>query len=193
MRETQGNGKVVVLESSCDSRAGGVQTEGEDGVPWLAAYTRSRHEEKVKSYCEALGVEVFLPCYRTWRRWSDRKKLLSLPLFPSYIFVRHDQKLQPRIVQAPGFLWFVHDRGGAVRVDALELNAIRAALTSGLNLDPIPDIEVGDMAEITCGALRGYRGYLESKDAGGVVLRISAIHGAIRVNLPDPGWIRPIA
>ena len=166
-----------------------MQADVDDGAPWLAAYTRPRHEEKVKQYCEERGIEVFLPCYRTWRRWSDRKKQLSLPLFPSYLFVRPQGEQRQRAVQAPGFLWFVHNRSGTVRVDAGELGAIRALLSSGLEFDPLPVAQLGDEVEVVAGALRGTRGRLLHKEAGRIVLMVSAIHGGVRVTLPDPSWI----
>lgn len=171
----------------CDSQAGGVP----DGH-WLAAYTRPRHEQQVRAYCEERGLEVFLPTYQSWRRWSDRKKLLALPLFPSYIFLRLTEADRRRAVQAPGLLWFVHNRLGPVQVNECELAAIRRLLTSGLQFDPLPGVQVGDEVEIVAGALRGCRGYLLRKDGGAIVLRVSAIEGGVRVHLPDPSWVVPV-
>jgi transcription antitermination factor NusG len=162
-------------------------------LPWLAAYTRPRHEEKVKQYCDERGIETFLPCHQSWRRWSDRRKLLQMPLFPSYVFLRPQlQQQRQRAVQAPGFLWFVHNSEGPITVDQHELAAIRVALGNGLKLDPLPNIAVGDAVEITRGALRGFRGFLLCKEDGVVSLRVSAVHGAVRVTLPDPTWVRPV-
>lgn len=162
---------------------------GEAEAPWLAAYTRPRHEEKVKDYWEARGIEVFFPCYQSLRRWSDRTRLIRLPLFPSYVFLRLRPADRQRAVQAPGFLWLVHNRLGPVRVDAGELAAIRRLLASGLEYDPMPRAEVGDAIEVVGGALKGCRGYLLRKDRGRIVLCVAAIQGTIRVQLPDPSWV----
>lgn len=183
----------MVEESRCDSQAGGVSFDGTEGAPWLAAYTRPRHEEKVKEYCQQRGIEVFLPTHQSWRRWSDRKKLLHLPLFPSYVFMKVDEEERRRAVQAPGFLWYVHTSSGPVRVDESELDGIRRLLASGLEFDPLPGVQPGDGVEIVSGALRGCRGRLLRKDPSAVVLFVSAINGAVRIVLPDAAGIRPIA
>ncbi len=115
--------------------------------------------------------------------------LLDLPLFPSYVFVRPrlDQRL--RMLQAPGLLWLVHDRSGPVRMDAEELDAIRVLLASGLEYDPLPELALGDEAEITRGALRGCHGRLLRKQPGAIVLMVSAVGGAVRVRLDDCSWV----
>ena len=47
-------------------------------------------------------MEVFLPLYRSSRRWSDRIKKLDLPLFPRYLFVRMEAARQRIVVDSPG-------------------------------------------------------------------------------------------
>jgi transcription antitermination factor NusG len=184
----------VVQESPWDSQAGGVALKGQGAPVWLAAYTRPRHEDKVKQYCEERGIEVFLPTFKSWRRWSDRKVQITAPLFPSYAFLQLDALQRRRAMQAPGFRWFVHNRTGPVRVSVEELHAIRGLLVSGLAFDPLPQAELGDEVEIVTGAMRGCRGHLLNKDegAGRIVLSLSAVQGLVRVTLPDPSWIAPV-
>lgn len=175
-----------------DTEVRGVPTAAMGRDPWLAAYTRPRHEEKVKQYWIERGIETFLPCRRVWRRWSDRRRELSVPLFPSYVFVRIGAAERARAVQAPGFLWFVRGVGGPVSVDESELEAVRRLLASGLEYDPLPAAQLGDEVEIVSGSMRGVRGRLERKGVAGVVLLVSAIHGLVRVTLPDPSWVAPV-
>ncbi|MHB8736505.1 MAG: transcription termination/antitermination NusG family protein [Terriglobales bacterium] len=159
---------------------------------WLAAYTRPRHEVQVKRFWEESGLRVFLPTYHTWRQWSDRRQRLELPLFPSYVFVCMDLVQRQQAVLAPGFLWFVHDQHGPVRVDTQELEAVRTALASGLEYDAVPTSEIGDEVEVVRGSMTGCRGFLLRKQDGCIALCISAINGAMRVTLPDPSWIAPV-
>lgn len=178
-------GEVAVDGSPCDSQAGGVGVVQENGLPWLAAYTRPRHEEKVRKFCEDRGIETFLPCRHTVRRWSDRSKRLSQPLFPSYVFLRLDEDRRQRAVHAPGFLWFVRNQTGPVEVDRDELLQLRQVLAGGLECDPLPGVQPGDPVEIVAGPMRGSRGHFERKNNGTIVLVISAIGGAVRVRLPN--------
>jgi hypothetical protein len=55
-----------------------------------ALYTRHEHEKTVAEMLSAKGFEVFLPVYELIRRWKDRSKMLTLPLFPCYVFVREN-------------------------------------------------------------------------------------------------------
>jgi len=146
----------------------------------------------VQQYCRSHGIAAFWPCYRSWRQWSDRRKLLLAPLFPSYVFIRPDSGQLALVPRAPGLLWVVHNRIGPVVVDPLELDAIQRLLQSGLAFDPLPNAAVGDEVEIVRGAMRGCRGWLLSKQVGRIALRVAAIQGGIRVYLPDPSWVLPI-
>ena len=55
---------------------------------WFAIETRPRCEKLVGNILENKGYELFLPMYKSRRRWSDRIKELDLPLFPGYLFCR---------------------------------------------------------------------------------------------------------
>ena len=81
-----------------------IERIGSEDSAWWALYTRHQHEKTVADMLTAKGFEVFLPLYESVRRWKDRKKLLSLPLFPCYVFVRGglDRRL-PVVCVLPSF------------------------------------------------------------------------------------------
>lgn len=54
---------------------------------WRVLYTRPFLEKKIFAAIKQLGTEVFLPTVSVLRQWHDRKKYVTIPLFPSYIFV----------------------------------------------------------------------------------------------------------
>lgn len=54
---------------------------------WRVVYTRPQHEKRVKADLAEMNIRTFLPCVKTLRTWKDRNKYISLPAFPSYIFV----------------------------------------------------------------------------------------------------------
>ena len=62
---------------------------------WLAAYTRSGHENQVASQLSCKGVESLLPTYAKLSRWSDRIRRFQAPLFPGYL------------TNNPRFLWAI--------------------------------------------------------------------------------------
>jgi hypothetical protein len=95
-------------------------------------------------------------------------------------------------VQAPGLLWFVHNRLGPVVVDPAELDAIRVLLASGLEYDPMPHVNIGDEVEVVAGPMRGCHGHLVRKDPQSIAFVVSAINGCVRVSMPDASWITPV-
>ncbi|MGB9606391.1 MAG: transcription termination/antitermination NusG family protein, partial [Bryobacteraceae bacterium] len=48
------------------------------------------------------GFETFLLLYRCRRQWSDRVKILELPLFASYVFARFPLEWRVRVLRTPG-------------------------------------------------------------------------------------------
>lgn len=59
---------------------------------WYVLYTKSNCEKKVSELLQRRGVIVFCPLNKVYRQWSDRRKQLSVPLFPSYVFVHIEEK-----------------------------------------------------------------------------------------------------
>lgn len=55
---------------------------------WHVLYVKSKYERKIENSLKQKDIEVFLPTIKTIRQWSDRKKVIEKPLFPSYIFVK---------------------------------------------------------------------------------------------------------
>jgi hypothetical protein len=73
-----------------------------DPLAWWAVYTRHQHEKVIAEMLSLKGFEVFLPLYESTRRWKDRKMVLSLPLFPCYLFVRGGLDRRLQIATTPG-------------------------------------------------------------------------------------------
>jgi hypothetical protein len=74
-----------------------------EDTAWCFLYTRHQHEKAVAEMLSAKSFEVFLPLYESIRRWKDRTKMLTLPLFPGYVFVRGAVTRRLQVVTTPGF------------------------------------------------------------------------------------------
>jgi transcription antitermination factor NusG len=134
-----------------------------DDSPWWALYTRHQHEKVVSEMLTAKGFEVFLPLYESTRRWKDRTKLLSLPLFPCYVFVRGglDRKLQ--VVTTPGIHMILYRGDRVAFIPEPEIDAIRRAVSGELRVEPHPFLKCGMRVRVTRGALEGVEGILARK------------------------------
>lgn len=59
---------------------------------WYVLYTKSNCEKKVNELLCKKGIEAYCPLNKIYRQWSDRRKQLNVPLFPSYVFVKVTEK-----------------------------------------------------------------------------------------------------
>jgi Transcription termination factor nusG len=73
-------------------------------LAWYAIYTRHQHEKTVAHILTNKGFETLLPLYPVTRRWKDRTKLLSLPLFPCYVFLKGGLDRRLDIMTTPGYM-----------------------------------------------------------------------------------------
>jgi len=130
---------------------------------WWALYTRHQHERVVADMLTAKGFEVFLPLYESARRWKDRKKILSLPLFPCYLFVRGglDRKLQ--VVTTPGIHMILYRGDRVATISETEIEAIQRAVDGSYHVEPHPFLKCGMRVRVVRGALEGVEGILVRK------------------------------
>ena len=75
----------VMIQEKLDSISTNVST-----LNWYAVYTKPRAEKKLKEALEKKSIQNFLPLITEKKKWSDRQKLISVPLFASYVFVKID-------------------------------------------------------------------------------------------------------
>lgn len=130
---------------------------------WWALYTRHQHEKVVADTLAAKGFEVFLPLYESVRRWKDRQKHLSLPLFPCYVFVRGGLGRRLAVMTTPG-VHMILSRGDKVAIiPEEEIQAIRLTMESNFRVEPYPFLKCGNRVRVTCGPLQGVEGILVRK------------------------------
>lgn len=130
---------------------------------WWAIYTQHQHEKTVAEMLTGKGFEVFLPLHETMRRWKDRQKILSLPVFPCYVFVRGVLSRRLQVVTTPG-IHMILSRGEQIEVvPEAEIDAIRKAVQGSYRIEPHPFLKVGERVRVTRGSLEGVEGILVRK------------------------------
>jgi transcription antitermination factor NusG len=129
-------------------------------LEWYALVVKSNHEKAVLEHLSVGGVETVLPLYRSRRRWSDRIKEVTLPLFPGYVFSRFSYRSRVRVLRVPGVRSVVSAGLKPAPIPAREIEAIGAMARSGLPVKPWPFLKVGQRVVMTAGPLRGLEGIL---------------------------------
>src|SRR5580698_6357697 len=125
---------------------------------WWALYTRHQHEKSVAEMLSAKGLEVFLPLYESKRRWKDRSKLLSLPLFPCYVFVRGELDRRLQIMTTPGIHMILCNGEHFATIPEDEIHTIRRTVEGPFRIEPHPFLKCGERVRVTRGALEGVEG-----------------------------------
>ncbi len=160
---------------------------------WWAVYTRHQHEKTVVEHLSANGVETFLPVYQVVRQWKDRKKRLSLPLFPCYVFVRGSSERRVQVVSAPGVFSIVSIAGHPAPIPATQINAIRLAVGSSLHVEPHPFLRCGDWVRIKSGPLTDVEGILiRKKSSYRLILSAELLQQSLAVEV-DAFSVEPLA
>ena len=132
---------------------------------WYALFTRHQHEKSVAHALTLKGFNVYLPLYRSVRRWQDRVKHLWLPLFTCYIFLCDGMDRQLQVLTTPGLLHIVGPAGRPATVPPDQLDAIRQMVESPLRVEPHPFLSSGDRVRVISGPLFGLEGILSRTKA----------------------------
>jgi transcription termination/antitermination protein NusG len=132
-----------------------------DGTHWWALHTRANFERTVEDQLAGRTLQTFLPTFRTFSRRKDRKKVITLPLFSGYIFVRTDLSVfetRVAVLRTRGVAKIVGGPNGPVPIPDEQIESVMALCASDRLLEPWGKIEVGKHVRIVSGGLAGVTG-----------------------------------
>jgi len=153
---------------------------------WYAVQTRAQHEKSVAYRFERSGIETFLPLISEVHRWSDRKKIVQLPLFGCYVFARIFPINQDRIrlLRVDGVLSLVGKRGEGTPIPDEQIEAVKVLIEQKLPWTSHPFLKVGQRVRIRSGALDGMEGVLVSCNGDkSLVFSVDAIQRSLAVRI----------
>jgi transcriptional antiterminator NusG len=161
----------------------------ESTFEWWAVQVWTGREHTIARHLVSRGYEVFLPCYRERRRWSDRVKVVDRPLFSGYLFCRVHADVQSKIVTSTGVIRIVGGDVGPIPIPAHEIESIQRIVAARLPAEPCEAVLLGRPVQIEVGALRGIRGLVTAvKNRHRLIVSVSLLQRAVAVEL-DPEWI----
>ena len=156
---------------------------------WHALYVASRQEKKVFEKLQKKNIEAYLPILKTMRQWSDRKKMVEMPLLNGYVFVKIDSTQNEKTLQTPGVVNFVRAEGKIAKVREVEIDRLKQLIELGYQMEANGikrNYKEGDKIKITSGALRNIEGFVvENKEGRYIDVLLESIGQSIRVKLPE--------
>src|SRR5262249_50202860 len=129
-----------------------------DALPWFGLRVKSNFESVASAGLQGKGYEPFVPSYKVRRRWTDRVKIIALPLFPGYVFCRLNPANRLPVLTTPGVVGIVGIGNAPAAIEEREIQAIQAVIASGLPAQAWPFIHAGDKVRVERGPLRGVEG-----------------------------------
>jgi transcription antitermination factor NusG len=155
-----------------------------DSAPWFALYTRHQHEKVVTEMLMAKGFEAFLPLYESMRLWKDRKKMISLPLFPCYVFVRGPLERKLAMITTPGVHMILYRGEDVALIPGEEMQAIQKAVDGPFSVEPYPYLKCGERVRVKRGSLEGVEGVLvRKKNLYRLVLSVNMVAQSVAVEI----------
>lgn len=169
---------------------------------WYAIQTRARHEKRIGAELHLRGIHAFVPTMDQAHRWSDRTKIVDVPLFSCYVFVRlaASSKQRLEVLKTPGVFRFVSVNGVPAQIPDHQIESIQAVLSNRLPFSTTGFVQIGQRVRICGGALDGVEGVLKQHKGGQkLVISVDLIQQSIEltvegysIEVVQPQQLKPV-
>jgi len=157
---------------------------------WYAVYVKSRAEKKAEFDLQISGIETFLPLQRKLRQWSDRKKIVEIPLIPGYLFVRVSRKEYDAVLQSKHVVNYVRFERTAATIPDNQIDYLKLMLKQdNLGIEITHEtFELGRKVEVIAGPMIGLQAKLvqiKGKDKVAIELEQIGYSALIEIRKED--------
>ena len=167
--------------------------ESESSVlSWYALRVRSRCEKSAAADLVRRCFPVCAAVALQRRVWSDRVRLLDLPLFPGYIFARFEPSQRHAVLLGAGVAGIVGCGRTDFPVSDDEIAAILTLISTGETVASAPFLAAGTPVVVRAGPLKGLTGILQyAKTRSRLILSVNALQRSISVEV-DTAMVEPL-
>lgn len=99
---------------------------------WYVVYTKPKWEKKVAEKLLQAGIECYCPMVNIMKQWSDRKRIVQVPLFNSYVFVQLPETNRNLVFQVSGVVRYLFWLGKPAIVKDKEIQLIKENISKEL-------------------------------------------------------------
>lgn len=153
---------------------------------WYVLYTAPRAEKKVAERLSLAGIANWLPLHRSPRVWSDRVKIVEVPLFNSYIFVSCNETELSRLLNIYGVSRIVYHDGKPAVIRPTEIDAIKQFLEEAA----CHELCEGEEVEILRGAMKQISGRVKKVNKKHLFLYLEQLGATVCVKLADVAKVK---
>ena len=132
------------------------------------------------------GFEVYLPKIKKLQVWSDRRKWVELPLFPSYCFVKVSEKEYYEILKHDAVVKYVGFGGKPSIMRDYHIDGVKRILGENIDFDlSNQKFKPGQLVEIGVGPMSGCCGEIvKISGKRKMLVRLDEIGYSLVVSVP---------
>jgi len=157
---------------------------------WYVLHTKSRFENVVNDGLINKSMEAFLPKVQVRSKRRDRKAMITVPLFPGYLFVKTD--LSPHnhleIVKTTGAVRLIGTKNGPVPVSQTAIESLKIIVEGNNQVSTGYRLKNGDRVIVVSGPFAGVSGiFVRYRGQERVVVNIEALgqYASVEVHKDD--------
>ncbi len=117
-------------------------------MPWYVLITKPKSEKKVAQKLQERGIEVCCPVRTELRQWSDRKKKVEVPLLPSMVLVKLEDKDRPLVFETYGAVRYLFWLGKPAVVSEIEIETLMDLKSSGIKVERVEALKPGSKIDL---------------------------------------------
>ena len=156
---------------------------------WFALLTRSNFEQVVFDQIIRKKMAAFLPKTKRLSRRKNRKKVIQVPLFPGYLFVKSsmDPACQLAALKTLGAVRFLGNLQGPIPVPETQIHSLQLLTASEYDLvtGTCSRLTQGDPVMVMQGPMAGARGeFIQYRGKGRIIIRIPLLgqYAGVEIN-----------
>jgi transcriptional antiterminator RfaH len=150
---------------------------------WWVCHTKPRCEKKFATLLSAERMAHYLPTITSVKRYGNRERSHTLPLFPGYVFARVPVERKPRIYQLD-----LLARTIAVQDEPrflTQLADVQRVVNSGFETTLHPLFKKGALVRVTSGPLKGLEGIIDDpKNPKGIIVIVDVLQQGLHIAVP---------
>ncbi|MEX0739707.1 MAG: transcription termination/antitermination NusG family protein [Pseudohongiella sp.] len=155
---------------------------------WHVLWTHSNYERSVYEQLSAKGYELFFAKIDQWIASNKGKHLVRVPMFRSYLFIRHaiGKHDYIDINKTKGLVRILGDRWDQLAsIPDHEIDSIRAVCASDCPVRAYPFLKHGDRVRMVRGSLKNTEGILLRNDdhTGLLVISVALLNRSVSVEV----------
>lgn len=157
---------------------------------WYVLHTKSRFENVVHEGLSKKRIEVFLPKITVQSKRRDRRKMIRVPLFPGYVFVKTN--LHPHhhleVVKTAGAVRLIGSKKGPVPVPDETIDSLKIMVSTDFPVTTGQRLQKGDRVMVVSGPFAGVVGtFVRYRGQGRVIVNVEALgqYAGVEVSYDD--------